>query len=245
MLHKYFSEIKNRMFLIMMSWIVTVLVCYIYKDILLFMLIKLNRQLYNLESFYFISTNLTDVFSVYLQLSYFIGGQFAVFSLFYHVLIFLSPGLFKFEYEIVKFIFISCFLFLVISVTMLNMLILPCIWDFFLSLQNTSNINIFFEAQILEYFKFYKTVYFLSLLIGQSFVCILFILRFVKEKQKFVTVTRKFFFASYVVLATLSTPPDIISQILISFCFIVTYEFIVFANFLNDVFYAKNKNNYY
>ena len=92
MLYRYFFEIKSRILLIIISWIITILICYCYKEILLFLLVKLNVKLYSLNSFYFISTNLIDVFSVYLQLSYFISTQFSIAILFSELFVLLQEN---------------------------------------------------------------------------------------------------------------------------------------------------------
>lgn len=238
MLYKYLLELKHRIILIIFSWIVTILICYYYKEILLFLLIKLNKNLYFLESFYFISTNLTDVFTVYLKLSYFISTQLCVFLLFYHFLIFISPGLFKHEYKIIKLVIImSCFFFL-FSVFVLNNFVLPYVWSFFLGFQSNQtneSINIFFEAQIKEYLKFYINMHYITIIISQIFVFLLLLLHFIENKIKFIIKTRKLIYCAFLIFSTIITPPDVISQIVISLCFILFYEFIIIINLLKIV----------
>jgi len=245
MLYRYFFEIKSRILLIIISWIITILICYCYKEILLFLLVKLNVKLYSLNSFYFISTNLIDVFSVYLQLSYFISTQFSIAILFYHLLIFISPALFKHEYKILKLIIITSFLFFFFSVLMLNTFILPYVWAFFSGFQtsqNSESINIFFEAQITEYFNFYITMYYINVSIGQVFVFILLLMNFIDNKIKFVSNTRKVFYSIFLILATIITPPDIISQIIISLCFSFIYELIIIIILLKTIILNNEKN---
>ena len=108
MFYKYFLEIKNRVVLIFNSWILTMVTCYFYKNILLFLLIKLNSNLYKLKSFYFITTNFTDIFSVCLQIGSFISIQCLILLSVYHFITFITPGLFNFEYNLLKLIFVLC-----------------------------------------------------------------------------------------------------------------------------------------
>jgi Sec-independent protein secretion pathway component TatC len=116
MFYKYFLEIKNRVVLIFNSWILTMVTCYFYKNILLFLLIKLNSNLYKLKSFYFITTNFTDIFSVCLQIGSFISIQCLILLSVYHFITFITPGLFKFEYKLLKLIIVVCCLLFCISI---------------------------------------------------------------------------------------------------------------------------------
>lgn len=203
--------------------------CYYYKNILLFLLIKLNFRLYNLKLFYFITTNLSDVFSVCLKLSYFISFQFTILLIIYHITMFFSPGLFKFEYNLLKLTIFVCFILFIIGIAILHLFVLPFLWDFFLALQSTCKIQIFFESKITEYFDFYLEIYMLVILITQICSIILLNLLLVKNKIVFIINYRKFVYVSFILISTLITPPDVVSQILVSTCLVLFYELIVFS----------------
>ena len=238
MLSNYFLELKKRVFLFFIAWLICVIICYCYKDILLYILIKSNMTKNQLEIFYFISTNLTDLLWVYLHLSYFISTQLTTVFLLYHVNIFLAPGLFKHEYNKIKylsFIFLVCFLF---SFFLVNFLVLPIIWKFFLTFQNNPNISlpIFFEAKITEYFDFYLTIYYIIFILGQFFGSFFFLLELINKKSQLIVKTRKICYLVFVLLATIVTPPDVISQIFIGLLFIISYEVIILI-----IFFKQNR----
>ena len=242
MLYRYFFEIKSRILLIIISWVITILICYFYKETLLFLLVKLNIKLYYLESFYFISTNLTDVFYVYLQLSYFVSTQLSIFVFIYHFLLFISPGLFEHEYKLLKLIVLISFFFLSLSILILNIFILPYVWTFFSGFQTNKyneSINIFFEAQFTEYLNFYILTYYINVSIGQVFVFFLLLLNFIENKIRFINNTRKIFYSIFLIFATIITPPDIISQIIISLCFSLIYEIIVIIILLKTIIFRN------
>ena len=237
MLYEYFLEIKNRSFLIIFSWVVCVFTCYSYKEVLLFLLVKINYNLFCLNSFYFISTSLTDLFNVYIRLSYFISFQVLVINLIYHCLLFISPALFRFEYKSLKQLVFVCCLFYAIGFLVLNSLVVPYIWEFFISFQSQSQgVSVFFEAKITDYLAFYVVVYTVSTIVTQLFVLILLMLNSVPDKKTYIKTTRKVFYSSFVIISTLVTPPDIISQLVISSCFILFYELlamlVVFKSFV-------------
>jgi sec-independent protein translocase protein TatC len=128
---------------------------------------------------------------------------------------------------------------------MLNTFILPYVWAFFSGFQtsqNSESINIFFEAQITEYFNFYITMYYINVSIGQVFVFILLLMNFIDNKIKFVSNTRKVFYSIFLILATIITPPDIISQIIISLCFSFIYELIIIIILLKTIILNNEKN---
>lgn len=231
MLYKYLLEIKNRIILVLSAWLLTMFTCYFYKNILLFLLIKINFKLYNLELFYFIATNLSDMFFVCLQLVHFVSFHCLIFLIIYHTLSFLAPGLFKFEYKkLILVIYISLILF-VFSIILLHSCILPFLWDFFLTFQTNCGINVFFESKITEYFIFYKEIYFLTILIGQIFAAILLNIMLVKKKIDFIHKSRKLLYFTFILISTVITPPDVISQIIVGINFIVFYELIVLTIF--------------
>jgi sec-independent protein translocase protein TatC len=240
MLFKYILEIKTRIFLITISWFLTTMVCYYHKETLLFLLIKSNTKLYCMNSFYFISTNLTEVFTVYLRLSYFVSTQLIVFVLLYHCLMFVAPALFITEYNILKQPVFICLGFLFTSILVFNTLLLPVIWAFFFSFINDSDnsINVFFEAKIIEYFAFYTTTYFGVVLIGQLFGVVLFMLNVVKNKHKFVRVTRKVFYVFFLLLATTITPPDVLSLLVTVLCFVLLYECFILVIFFKSKYFV-------
>lgn len=236
MFNRYFLEIKNRIFLLVASWLLTVITCYYYKNILLFLLIKSNFKLYNLEVFYFIATNLSDVFSVCLQISYFLSTQFLIFLVIYHFLMFLAPGLFKFEYTVLQLFCFICLFFYIIGVTVLHCIILPFMWEFFTTFQLHFNLNVFFEAKITEYFIFYKDIYLLTVLISQVFSFVLLNLVLINQKLIFITKSRKSIYLVFILIATLLTPPDVFTQFIFGVNFVIFYELIVLHIFFVKYF---------
>lgn len=54
--------------------------------------------------FYFLTTDVAEVFVAYLQLSFYIANQITLIFLWCHSFFFLSAGLYKFEYAYLKII---------------------------------------------------------------------------------------------------------------------------------------------
>ena len=166
---RYILEIKTRLSLIFISWCFTLFICYFYKETLLFLFIKTNSIIYNLETFYFISTNLTDLFNFYFKLAYFVSIQISFIIFIYHFFIFISPSLFNYEYKKLKLIILANFFFYIVSIMLLNNFFLPYSCFFLFNLQTSKNVNVFFEIKIIEYLNFYLTIYYIFILISQIF----------------------------------------------------------------------------
>jgi len=229
MLNKYFFEIRNRTILIIFSWVITVIFTYLNKEILLFLSIKPNLSYFTQTAFYFIATNVTDIFSVYLSFTYLISFQLTFIYIFWHIKTFLAPALYKTEREKITFFFRLSFFLWLLSLLILNKVILPFCWKFFISFQNTSthSVNIFFEIRITEYLSLYTLTYYITIFVGQSFLLIFLLLSILKKKLLFIRNTRKIFYLIFFVIATLITPPDIISQLMLGSVFILIYEVVI------------------
>jgi sec-independent protein translocase protein TatC len=239
MCYSYFLEVRNRFLLVGFGWVFTAIVCYFYKETLLFLLIKPNFSSTNPIPIYFIFTNITEIFSTYLKLVYFLSNQVCLICFLYHVFLFLSPGLYYSEYKLLKRIFFISTFFFFLSISILNAVILPACWDFFLSFQKTTinnSVNLYFEAKINEYLKFYINLYSMCNLSCQMFMFIILFLIYIKGDLKLIKKFRKIFYFSFVIFATIITPPDVITQLILSSCMICIYEVLIFGVLFKNCF---------
>jgi len=238
---KYFIELKNRAFFIFFNSIVNLSVIYFYKEIVLFLIVQSNNT--DLSFFYFIFTDVTEILQIYFKMLIFLNFQIFILTLIYHIFLFLSPALFQFEYiycRIAIKIFYCCWCF--ITIIAHNFLI-PFTWNFFLSFQNLITKNSFtihFEAKLSEYFVFYTSLYYLFLFYCCYFLLLFFSLNFISSKtisgiKKF----RKLYYFSFVFFSTLISPPDILSQLVISFMLILIYEILIFSILLKNNYNSK------
>jgi Sec-independent protein secretion pathway component TatC len=226
---KYLLEIKNRLFLLFITYSFSILVLYYYKDILLFLVINPSFQInYKKDKlFYFIFTDVTEIFSIYLKLIIFISFQIFLIHFIYHSFLFFSPALFNTEFKklrkILKFLGLIWF----IVGLLVHYLVVPSSWDFFLSFQNLTldkSFNLYFEAKLSEYFYFYISFYYICIFYLQGFFLLFFCLNYASTSiRKF----RKLHYFTFVVLSTLICP-DFITQILLSLTFIAVYEVFLF-----------------
>jgi Sec-independent protein secretion pathway component TatC len=146
--------------------------------------------------------------------------------------VFLSLGLYKFEYKKLKLIFVVLVCVWLCSVVFLNKVLLPFSWAFFLSYpeqnKNFMIISLFFEAKLNEYFEYYKNLYYICVLNSQFLALIVFGITFLSKDFKKVKKFRRIFYFIFIFFSTTITPPDIFSQFFLSSLFIVFYELLIF-----------------
>ena len=227
--YDYYLEIKNRSVLVLICWAFVSIVCYLYKEIILFLLIEINQNsLTNLKKSYFIFTNINEIFRVYVQLTFFISNQVTFFFLMYHSVLFLSSGLYRSEYKRLQLIFKMILLSGVVSFFLLNKLVLPVSSNFFLSFQQTNSGEFFFESRIADYYDYFVGLYQICFLSCQLLSAALLILINLSNNMLEIKKFRKLFYLLFLVFATLVTPPDIVSQIFLSTSLTIFCEFILF-----------------
>jgi Sec-independent protein secretion pathway component TatC len=230
--YKYYLEIKNRVLLITFTWASLLLVCYYFKEPLLFIFINSNKYYIKTNTApYFIFTNVDEIFYVYLYLVFFITNQITILMFFYHSLMFLALGLYKLEYKQLRMIF-KIFIFTwICSFILLKEFIVPFTWSFFLSFQKTNEtlqpVQFFFEARISEYMMYFKNLYYVCLINCQSFAILTLVLNNLSESMQTVKTFRKLFYFIFIIFSTLTTPPDITSQILMTCSLIIIYELLI------------------
>jgi sec-independent protein translocase protein TatC len=239
---KYFLEIKNRIFLLITSYFTLILITYFYKETLLFLIVtpSFNTVLItknNLPSFYFIFTNVTEIFVVYIKIILFISSQITFIFIAYHFFIFLSPAFFEIEYKASRLIIKTLTLTWIISIVLANYFIIPLTWNFFLSFQkliDEQSFSIYFEAKLSEYSNFCISLYYLCNFYFQAFMLLILILNYINFDKNNIKKLRKLYYFFFVIFSTLISPPDIISQIVISFVLIMFYEILVFLFLLKN-----------
>jgi len=236
MVYRYYLEVKNRCLLLSLTWFSIVFVSYFYKETLLFICIK--PGIFNKSStvLYFIFTDIKEIFSVYLTLIFFLGNQVLAFYSIFHVLSFVSLGLYRSEYQYLKLVFYTSFFFWFFFLIIFNKVLFPLSLNFFLSFQSLTSFSSFhfhFEAKLSEYLKFFITFYYICAYYCQIFVFLVFFLDYANTNLKLIRRFRKLFYYLFIFFSTLVTPPDVSSQILFSLCLIFIYEVLVFCNIIS------------
>ena len=226
----YISEIKNRVMLLIFSLIISIFTSYYYKETLLFLTVKnLNYSNQN-NPLYFISTNITEIVTTYFKICYMNSFSLLLSLTVYHLLIFLGPALTLNEYLLAKKYFLKSIICFFLSIFIFNKYLMPIGWDFFLNFQNiysVKTINVYFECKIEEYVNFYNTACILLFLICQFCIGLSLFLDCLDNKIVFIKNSRKIFYLIFLIISTMITPPDVLSQLSTLLIFSLIYENLV------------------
>lgn len=233
-----FIEIKNRFTLLVVTVLSVFLTGYYYKTFLLILVIISNSTLSNDILNYFIFTSLTEMFVIYVMLSFFLTIHITYFVVFYQVICFLAPGLFKQEFVFLKKILSASILLGVLSIYFFYNHLIPIVSNFFLSFQSYSiqTINFYFEAKIYEYLIFYKDLYLSCFFIFQNCLFLILLANFTSHNLIVLKTARKFIYIILLTFSTLLTPPDIFSQLFVFSSLLVGFEILIFINIFKTFF---------
>lgn len=241
----YFSELKNRIILLIFTWCTVFITCYNYKEIILYIIIKpslINNTTFDLNKIYFITTHVTEIFNTYIYIANIFSNKICVCMFLLHITIFTKKGLYNYEINFIKKIFIIYGILSFFSIMLLYYIIIPLSWNFFFNFQEiifSNQLNVYFESKLSEYLIFFINLHKISNISCQILTCILIYINQTKNYLKIIKKYKKIIYFFFFFLTTLITPPDIFSQIILSNIIIITYELFIIAtlyyNFINKV----------
>lgn len=226
----YMKEIQNRLKIIILTFFLNICVLIFYKEPIFFILGQYQEN--NLP--YFITTSLTEIFFAFFKLSLLMGLYFTIPIILIQIWAFLTPGLYQYEYQALKkFIYLSIFLYIVCTITT-QYIIVPNCWKFFSSLEikgQESIINIYLETRLKEYLEFYINIFLTLNIIFQSFLVFLILIKNLKINQ--IVRRRNYIYLTFCTMATIFSPPDVISQVVIGLGQLLIFEIFLFIMLIN------------
>jgi Sec-independent protein secretion pathway component TatC len=231
----YILEIQNRIILLIFTWSTVFIICYSYKEIMLYIIIKPsynNNFLYNSNNIYFITTHVTEIFDTYIDLAYIFSNKICLFFFLIHFIIFIEKGLYNFEINLIKKIFIIYVILSCFSTILLYFIITPLSWNFFFNFQEMvfhNQLNVYFESKLSEYLIFYKNIDKISNIFCQIFTCLFVYINQIENYLKIIKEYKKIIYFFLFFLTTLITPPDIFSQITLGSFIIISYEIFIIS----------------
>lgn len=242
-LNYYLIEIKNRVFLLFTVWLTYFFLFFLYKELLLYLCIKPSvTNTHDLNSFYFITTNVAEVLSSYFLIISYICNFLIFLFLIFQIIAFLIPGLYYKERKNLVLIFFSIFLLVLISTFIFYNLILPLSWIFFINyLPKNSHLKltVFFEPKLIEYLNTFFFIFFLLQIIFQLFLLMFLYITTRKKMLVKLKLLKKKNFIFFLFLSTCLTPPDILSQIILTFLLFSFFEIVSFFFLTRELFLIR------
>lgn len=178
-----------------------------------------------------IYTNLAEAFITYVHLSFFAGFFLAFPVIAYQFYMFLAPGMYKTERNVIKpYLVISPVLFF-LGAALAYYYIFPLAWKFFLSFEShkPGGVPIQLEARVSEYLSLVMQVIMAFGLAFQLPVILTLLARVGLVNSVKLAKGRKYALLVIVIVAAFLTPPDMLSQIGLSIPLYLLYELSIIA----------------
>ena len=226
--NEHYNDLKFRIILAIACFFVCTIICFCFAEkIYDILIIPLAKALGNQNDRKLIFTGLTEGLITHVKLSLYSGFILSFPFIISQIYLFLAPGLYKKEKNILLiYIFSSAILF-GLGVSMVYFFVIPSAWKFFLSFErlgSESSLPIFLEARISEYLDLI-----LELIIGfglafQLPVILVILISLDLIKINSLIKFRRYAIVIMFIIAAILTPPDVLSQITLALPLLLLYE---------------------
>ena len=240
----HIKEIKNRAILCLLTFITLLITTTYYKKTLLYLTIKPCLSVYKNKTFYFIFTNLMELFITYIKLNIFISLNITLIIIIFHFFFFSTPIFSYMEYNKIKRKVIKFISIWILSFFMNHNFVLPQSWKFFLSFQDTkSNFNFFFdlyfEAKISEYIDFFFEIQILCYCASLIFFFLTIKIKTDTWNIETTKTLRKKYYVCFFLIAAIISPPEITIHLLFSFFLCTFFEICIVKHLLTKTYRQK------
>ena len=221
----YVQELCYRGIYLIINTIFIFIITYRYKQTLIYLLLPHGIT-------HIISTDVTEIFTTYLHIAAIITFMLNTILFLFQIYLFLRPGLYDFETQRLNRYIISCIIGYFYFYIILYPILIQLSWQFFFNYTlNFNAVQLIFEPKLTSYLNYIKAI---GVMINILFF-ILLITAFILSNTTTDNLIkyRKVIYISIVILSTFITPPDCISQIVITMLLIKLYEIQVFAKLIN------------
>jgi sec-independent protein translocase protein TatC len=229
-LDKHLRELKNRVIVSLIAFIIATCICYCFaQEIYAFLLAPLE-EIYRQsgQTRHLIFTNLTEAFFVHLRLSCFAGFALAFPIIASQLYSFIAPGLYAAERRaLIPYLLVAPLLFL-LGAALVYYFVMPVAWRFFLSFEvplgSSEGIPILLEARVSEYLSLVTS---LVISFGVAFqlpIILSLLARTGLITSRFLVDKRRHAIVLIFIIAAILTPPDVFSQIALAIPLLILYE---------------------
>ncbi|KIO56692.1 hypothetical protein B4064_0141 [Caldibacillus thermoamylovorans] len=215
---EHFVELRRRLIFIIVFFLLAMIGSFFLAEPLIVYL----QQTDEAASLELNAFRLTDPLMIYMQIAFIIACVITSPFVMYQLWAFISPGLYEKEKKItLAYIPVSVFLFL-LGISFSYFILFPFVVHFMKQLGDRMEINQ--VIGINEYFHFLLQITLPFGLIFQLPVIILFLTRLGIITPDFLSKVRKYAYFIFLVIAGLITPPDVLSQMMVTLPLILLYE---------------------
>lgn len=226
----YFFEIYTRICFIFLLACSIFWVSWEFRNEITVFLLSFQKT-FTLNKIFLVSNEIFEIFYYNICLCLWITLWSVCLGVILHLIFFIFPGLYKHEIFLLKKFLIYEIFFIFILPFILILIYIPFFWSLILLLQNPINdigFHHLIELKSLFFFQTLFSLYVNLFFISQCFCLLFFIIWLDNKKITFFFKFRKGFYFSFLLLSTLITPPDILSQIIFMLFLIFIIEILCF-----------------
>ncbi|CAL8412640.1 unnamed protein product [Dictyota dichotoma] len=221
----YMQELSYRVAYLIMTIIFIFTITYRYKQTLIYLLLPQGIT-------HIISTDITEIFTTYLHVAALITFMLSTIIIILQIYLFFKPGLYYFEIRILNKYLISYIAGYFYFYIILYPTLIQLSWQFFFAYTlNFNAVQLIFEPRLTTYLTYIKTVGTMLNVLFLIVVLTTLILNYTPTEN--LVKYRKLIYTGMVLLSTVITPPDCISQIIVTLLLIKLYEIQLFIRLLN------------
>lgn len=231
---KYLVEIKYRVISILILFFTFMGTIFFYKFYFIHLILWVNPRVFSIV---LNITSITELFDIFLKISFFLVKYFLFYYIYYHCVCFLALGLFNIEYYYLKFFFNASLCLWGFSTVFFVTGFLPMAYDFFFQIEKSSSDilnSVRFEHNLVDYVDFFLELY------SQSYMCFQVVLllgglfRYLKLSLSVLKTFKKLIYICILLIATIITPPDAFSQFLFFLFLAVNLEIYIFLRIFKE-----------
>ncbi len=215
---KHLSELLRRLTRVLILFVLLFIVAFFFADTIL----QYLKDDPAASQILWHAFHLTDAIRVYLQIAFIVALSLTIPYVFYQLWQFAAPGLEEKERRPILMYLPAAFLLFVLGVLFAYVILFPMIVGFLSNM--AENVGAEQKIGIAQYFSFLFNLILPFGLIFELPLVIMFLTRIGLINPKTLGKTRKLSYFVLVILATLVTPPDLISDVLVAIPLILLFE---------------------
>lgn len=229
--YSYILEIKHRIIYTILGVLWTLIISYRYRQTIIYLL--LPEGIYNL-----LSTDITETFTIYLTVATTITGILGSTIVVSQIFFFLRPGLYELEAIFLRTLAITILIVFCAIYGWIYPWLIQITWNFFSSYTTDfTPIQLNFEPSLKTYLYHIKHIGLIITTLGFTLIGIKNLLRY--SITNTLVYYRKLIHLLTLIIAAFITPPDPISQIILSAIIIIVYELYLLIRLIGKKYKEK------
>ena len=227
-LTSHLVELRKRLLWSFVAMFAGTGICYIFVEpIYGFLVNPLAIAMGEGSSQRLIYTGLTEAFFTYIKVAFFAGIFLTAPILLTQIWLFIAPGLYKNEKRAFLPFLVATPILFFLGGALVYYIVMPMAWHFFLSFQTSgaeTTLPIQLEARVSEYLDLVMTLIFAFGLCFQLPVLLTLLGKVGLVSAEWLASKRKYMIICTLIVSAFLTPPDVISQVMLTLPIMVLYE---------------------